>query len=272
MKNKTSILIQMHNNDSYIKELAKKNQDVNFYVHTDNKRDIFDASFFKNVFVVENRECVYWGGVSQILATLVLLKEAIKTSTSEYFHLISGECVPLISFTEMERIWKAKGDVAYIEARCDGKYFWRMTTLQLLSDSPYMRSFLGRIAGKVFRLLRRDSIYNDNNIRYGSQWFSLKRSHVEKILKFIHDNPRWIMDLKYTACCDEHFIQTIISIIDPKSIMNNNKRLIKWENGSSSPKYLSSEELYSAKSSGIYWFARKVTSETAISFINESCI
>lgn len=272
MKNKTSILIQMHNNDSYIKELVKKNKDVNFYVHTDNKRDIFDASFLKNVFVVKNRECVYWGGVSQILATLVLLKEAVETSSSDYFHLISGECIPLIDFMEMERIWKAKGDVAYIEARCDIKYSWRMTTLQLLSDSPCMRSFLGRVTGKLFRLFRRDSIYNDKNTMYGSQWFSLKRCHIEKILKFTYDNPRWIMDLKYTACSDEHFIQTIINVIDPKSIMNNNKRFIKWENGASSPKYLSMEELYNAKSSGIYWFARKVSSETAISFINESCI
>ncbi|HHG8608515.1 TPA: beta-1,6-N-acetylglucosaminyltransferase, partial [Morganella morganii] len=85
----TAVLIQTHNNAKYISTLAKRNPSVRFYVHVDNKTPLtykeIEKNNISNLYLIKNRVDVYWGGSSQLIATLRLMMEAIKDSNNKYF-------------------------------------------------------------------------------------------------------------------------------------------------------------------------------------------
>ncbi len=270
---KTAVLIQSHNNAKYICTLAIKNPQIRFYVHIDQKhQSVFDEIQKKdinNILLLHNRIKVYWGGSSQIYATLNLMKEALKEPRNIYFHLISGECYPLKDFLDIEKEWDTFPEMNYIESNKKIEYNWRLKTLVPHANTNYLRTFLGRVINKILKLFSffiTTSKIDKNYFFFGSQWFSLNRTTINKIIE-VHNASSFFFNFKYITCADEHAFQIFVRKYKIQNISNNNKRYIVFKNNSS-PIYLTENEIRNLKNSE-YWFARKVKCEMAISLLNK---
>ena len=111
-------LVMAHNQIELLKDLLKS-LDVNendIYLHIDAKSDINitdlnDVVQQAELFFTE-RISVYWGGYSQIEATLILLKEATKTEHA-YYHMLSGVDLPLKNIKQINAFYN-KSDREFI--------------------------------------------------------------------------------------------------------------------------------------------------------------
>lgn len=268
---KTAVLIQSHNNSNYICNLARIFYDVRFYIHIDKKNSI-DFNFIlesniQNIILIKDRVNVFWGGASQIYATLNLLNEAMKNPENEYFHLMSGECLPLKDFKLIEQEWSENPNINYIESHLDKKNEWRLKVRVPHSDTKYLRTFIGKAFNKILKFstyIYKSTDFDENYFYFGSQWFSINRSLAKKFID--KKNESYFRNFKNITCADEHAFQILARIEDKSTnISDNNKRFIMFKK-KSSPEYLTEKNLLNIDKNS-YWFARKVKEEILISHI-----
>ncbi|MDS0907512.1 hypothetical protein OSC03_10815 [Morganella morganii] len=271
--NSTAVLIQAHNNHKYIYELAKKNYDTYFYIHIDLKNDLsfnyLNNNKLPNIFLIKNRISVYWGGVSQINATLLLLREAHKNKNIYYFHLMSGECFPVKSFKEIETEWDNHKDDNFIESYIRPDNEWRVRTWIPFANTKYLRTIIGRITSRLLRYVSYLVTTSGNNhpVYFGSQWFSINRTLVTSIID-IDDNTLFFRNYKQTVCSDEHAFQTCVRLYNLSNIKNKNNRYINFKPKSSSPNYLTRDEIKKIIKTNNYWFIRKVNELDMLYFLH----
>jgi hypothetical protein len=277
-KFKTAVLILAHHNYEYIKQLAEKYSDVYFFVHYDYKSNIdfhiSDQVGIPNLKFIEDRVSVYWGGYSQVDATLKLITRALQNTTARYFHLISAECFPLISFSEIENEWDKSPNVNYIESRIRADNAWRVKTWMPHANTRHMRTFAGRILKLAIRAT--SSFINTSGIRsqpyYGSQWFSISRELAEKIVH-INNSTDYFKKFSRITCSDEHAFSMFVREHLGSEVSNDNRRYIKFPEGASSPSYLDIEEIlqYNNNLDVKYWFARKFKESVMLNKLKENC-
>jgi len=268
---KTAVLVQAHNNVNYILTLAKVNPEVDFFVHID-KKIIFTVSKAiqteENIYFVPDNERidVYWGDFSQVEVTLYLMNMANRFKKYDYFHLMSGECVPLKKFIEIEREW-SECDLNYMECRISKKTEWRMKTKVYHTQKKWMRKLRGKILNRTYMIIGKYfnfSEFNNNEIYFGSQWFSITKKVVLNILRL--ESESYFEKFRNTSCPDEHAFQMAAKLCEI-NMENENRRFIKFEKFSSSPTYLNKESIENLSEE--YWFVRKVNENNAIDYINE---
>ena len=260
---KTAVLIQTHKKIDHFYDLFKSNKNVIFIIHFDKKSGVlYENDFFDNlgnVVVLDDPINVYWGGFSQIEATLLLIKKAYTFKSIKFFHLISGDCLPLIPFESMEKCWGEDGNELYLEIDDKKDIYWRLNIQAPHVDTNLIRTVPGKIINRLLRVLGSRLKFTKLDVRdyaYGSQWFSFTREHTEIILENYENG--FFNSFKKIACADEHAFQILFKKLRYKSA--GNRRFIKFIKGKSSPEILSIKEICDAKERG-FWFARKVDSE-----------
>lgn len=220
-KNKHAYLILAHNNFDLLRVLVKllddKRNDI--YIHIDKKAKDFDKDFIINdikyskVFFVK-RMNVTWGGYSLIQSQLKLLKEASNNSY-KYYHFLSGVDLPLKSQDYIHNFFDENYGKEFVhfcseQFNLEGKirycvyHFFQDIIGREKGALYYLESALIKIQEKVSFLNR-----ENKHIQYcgGSQWCSL----TDECVKYILSNQEKIRKMfRYTTCCDEFFIQTII--------------------------------------------------------------
>ena len=95
---KQAFLIVAHKNFEQTKQLIEfiADEDHHVYIHIDQKNDgLFNQlkqyfQSFNTVFFLEQRMSINWGGLSQVLVTIQLLKQASNRGY-DFYHLISGQ-------------------------------------------------------------------------------------------------------------------------------------------------------------------------------------
>ncbi|MCX2792880.1 beta-1,6-N-acetylglucosaminyltransferase [Vibrio sp. Sgm 5] len=274
---KIAYLIQCHKNHDQIVNLVNSltidNDDV-FIIHIDKKskqlkRDLCTTFLnSKRVCIVKKSIDVNWSGLSQIKATLTMMNEAVRNFDFDYCCLLSGEDIPLKVNTFKDFI--SLENKSFIEFNNDNEiYKWRMATYNIFRDTKYSRNKITRFIdsglSKVQRML---GIFRDNftleEIYLGSQWFILRKDHVELLMS--KTNKNLIDKFKYTSCPDEHFFQMLFKwYIPEKEYRKFNLHYIDFDN-SSSPKYMNVDELVLARN-GFNFFARKVDEETMLRYL-----
>ncbi|WP_241570103.1 beta-1,6-N-acetylglucosaminyltransferase [Rosenbergiella collisarenosi] len=272
MPGNTAVLIQAHNNLSYILFLAEKFLGINFYVHIDSKNIEDNIKLrecnYSNIQFISNPKSVYWGGYSQVKATLKLLTLAYENPENEFFHLMSGECIPLKDFYEIEKEWHASKEKVYMEILDRPEVYWRLNVKVPYVDSNFMRKIPGKVCNRFFMMLGKlykNTAIPKENYCYGSQWFSIRREVVTLILE--ENGIGFFKNFKFISCSDEHAFQILLKSNGFECI--NNKRFIKFITGKSSPEYLNKDDLMLAKKNN-YWFARKVKYEVSKEYLSES--
>lgn len=83
----------------------------------------------------------------------------------------------------------------------------------------------------------------DFKLYKGSQWFTLNYACIHYIHQYIEANPRLVNYYERTFFSEESFFQTILLNQAALKIVNNNKRLIRWQSArSSSPDILKKQD------------------------------
>lgn len=265
---KISILILTHKNIDHIYNLAQQMPDSSFYIHVDSKADItkIKKEFInvKNIFFVENRVDIKWAGFSLVQATLNLMNYALQHDESnEYFHLISGDDVFLTDLLA----WN--DSQIYMECKESKEHRYRMRFNAPHADTQYQRSIFGKLLTQGYKFLDK-LVPTAEKFYFGSQWFSIRREQLQKILNSIS-----IEDMDFfrkKLCPDEHFFQYLViknSLLANISPLGNKRFIIfdaNYQRGSS-PIFLTTKHLLQAKSEQ-YWFARKVEQKVMYEFYN----
>lgn len=277
---KIAYLIQCHKNFEQIKlllEVLKLTKVDYVVIHVDAKnkklREHLNSFYYDvpNVKVLDEPIYVHWSGVSQIYATLKMIKFLYMHSIEfDYCSLLSGEDV-VLNVDKLKKYLSLNKGKSFLEFRQDrAKYVWRINRFNLFRDNIFSQNFICRGISSIiirfqllFRIKRNN--FKENDIYLGSQWFTISKTHMDVINDFLDED--FIKRFKFTSCCDEHFFQTLFKkLIDEKYYEKFNLRYLTFSGNSNSPEYLSLNQLKDISLMNDVFFARKVSYETLLKY------
>jgi len=248
---------------------------VTFFVHIDAKA-AFDPSYFEDklpafadIYFIEDRNAINWGGFYMTETTLQLLKTCCSVRFFDYISLLSGQDYPLQppkaieaflsqgsvygkNFLEYNSLpypnWPGNGGMHRFE------YYWLMDDLDYESN---MRFLLQQQRDQtVSRKLPLGLIPYG-----GSQWFTITHEAALYLNAFVERHPELLDFFRYTFISDELMIPTLL-MNSPftGSIVNDNLRHIDWTSPTGkNPKYFMEAD-YDALMASNKLFSRKFDS------------
>lgn len=294
---KHAFLIIAHNNWQQLKRLMSmldcENHDI--YLHIDRKSSDFVAEHFEKFLKhsklhIFQEYKVYWGGFSQVETELLLLERAAK-GKYDYYHIISGADLPLVTMSEFDNFFeKNKGFefVAYDENKLKNNPEISRRTKYYHFLQNYRRRYKIKALNGLFTFLERCLLVTqivlhvdrmkhvDWKIHYGSNWVSITHSLTLEILK----HKKKIAEIfSYTNCADELFVQTVAyncgfynKVYKGMPLESANCRFIDWERGGNGNPYTFRTEDYEMlKQQKGYLFARKFSELIDYEVIEKLC-
>lgn len=248
------------------------------FIHVDAKASIAHLVHTgASVRLVPNPSSVVWGGWTQVEATLKLLDAARRTRKHyRYFHLLSGQCMPLLSHAALD----ARLDAAAAEER------------QLIECEPLPRDIWNNYDGGVHRVgvyypsfivskyeklhadffwpytyawkrfgLRRPMMKKYAPFYGGAQWFSLTEPCVDELFRAMAAAPGLTRFFRHAFCSDELFFPTFLARTPYREKAAGNARYLCWGKTSDcSPTTLTRADWAAAQASGCL-FGRKFSFE-----------
>lgn len=218
-----AILIIMHSDSEVTKKMmvSLDSEEIDFYIHLDKKTDLPD-NFMTNIVRRSKLHILHdinvrWGHSSQLDVTLLLVKTAMETDQYDYYHLISGVDLNLMSLDYFLDFFKSKYPQNFIDfenvselpaERLDRvKYFYPSLNFAL---PRIVQRILISLTPKIERVLGIDRISTINDIKFqsGSQWFSITADFVNVVLAVA---PKYRQLFESSRASDEMFIQTIFA-------------------------------------------------------------
>ncbi|CAI6000820.1 unnamed protein product [Closterium sp. NIES-64] len=191
------------------------------YVHASNTSFAFPAdspAIFKNSLIPGGE--VRWGGISMVDAERRLLTAALQDPDNQHFALLSESCIPLWSFDFVHQ-YVASTSVSFVDSYPD----------------PYNATFR-RYIPHIFKPL-----VGAQDYRKGNQWFALQRRHAELV---VQDTQHYAVHNRSCAfrfqwgkvcCADEHYIQTMLHMQDPKGISHYPTTFADWSANEWHPRF-----------------------------------
>ena len=279
---KHAYLIMAHKDDytfySLIKMIDSANN--NIFIHMDSKNKNFDKDYLEKIvkksscFFIE-RTNVTWGGYSQINAELLLLKCAVNAERHSYYHLLSGQDLPIKSQDYIERFFKVHDGIEFIGFDNNKfQYYDRVRYFYPLQE------FVGRnnnIVTKGIKYVQKYlGVQRNRGICFqkGANWFSI----TDSLAKYVISKEKWIARTFHsTVCCDEIFLQTLVinsDFLQHLASQNFNDsqemimRLIDWRRGS--PYIFRSDDIEQIRQSKML-FARKFSDAVDRDIIDKIC-
>lgn len=273
---KKAYCIITHKNTQILRELVHSSKD-NIYLYIDGKVDlnIFDEYMnLKNVEFVENRKEIKWGHISQVEATIQLLKEASKEHF-DYLFLLSGDCLPIKS-NEMidEFLIKNYGkefiarDINMLQEKIDERVRYNYLELAYIKNKKLTVKLILKLH-QIFNKLgffRNKEFKNLPKLYKGTNWFGITKELTGYILEYLSKNPKYLNSFKSSICADEIFFHTIVynskfkgNIYEPKDKSNicfGALRYIDWKTGPDYPRTLDESDFVKMKNTECI-FARK---------------
>jgi len=212
---KVAILIMAHHQPSHLAKLIEAlNCDwAYFFIHVDKKVDV--AEFIKmapkssNIKFLDTaqRVKVYWGGYSQVKATLNLLNMALHSGEHfDRFCLLSGSDFPIKNINHIKSVFDTKKEFIRIDRRLgdfDSNTHYNFVRYLYFMDTPFLQRFgwSGKIPRKAYKKI---------NLYHGAQWWSLTSECVDYIMKFLKKNRDYTFFHHWTRAPDEIFFNSIV--------------------------------------------------------------
>lgn len=270
MKSKHAYLIIAHNEFNILKILLSMLDDErnDIYLHFDKKVVNINWDEFQTqksqLIILDKRVDVRWGDLSQIKVELLLFETAYNSGEYLYFHLLSGVDLPI----------KTQDYIHHFFDVNNGREFVGYSPLTMTSRVLKYHLFTRYLkqSNIITRIIRhfcfsiQDCLYyqrkEDITFYRGCNWVSITPNLVSVILK----RKEFILKrFKYTYCCDEFFIHSILQDSVLKDNIYNSEdefigcmRLIDWDRGS--PYVWKNEDFQELKNS-VKLFARKFCTE-----------
>ena len=242
---KHAYLILAHKDDytfySLLRMLDYEKNDI--FIHMDAKNSSFDEDNVKRIInessvFFSNRTSVSWGGYSLINAELTILKCALSHGKYLYYHLLSGQDLPIKSQEYIHNFFEAHQGTEFVRFESNVfRYPERINYYYFLQDALGRKKSLLAKGLKALQMVF--GIHRNKNIEFqkGAQWFSI----TDNLANYVVSKEKWIKKVfSYTTCCDEVFLQTLIinsefkrklvklDFDDDSSMF---MRLIDWERG-----------------------------------------
>lgn len=226
---KIAYLLICHMDPQFVKRTAKKlvNNKNHVFIHVDKKEDISQYLFnHSNIHFCENRVVNTWGGWNSVVATINLIKDAIKINKFDRYVLLQGQDYPLYSNNYIEKFFLKYSDLEFCKA-------YNLTHTPDIKDAMKIRGywFLDKPRSTITKVLRYPIkkvclILNKRCIKYRkgyykqdkhiyeiysgwAQW-ALTKECVKYILDFYNNNNRFNLYFKYSFPPDEIYFHTII--------------------------------------------------------------
>jgi hypothetical protein len=216
-------LLLVHSDPTHVKRLLRLLLSVGrCVVHVDVK---VEESAFKiedpNVFYVEERIDVRWGGISQVNGTLILMRTALslfQAADVSHFVLLSGSCYPVRALEEFRSFSQLNWSTNFIKTiplastrklNQRTRHFWFYEDLPVdsrkLSLTRILRGLL-QFAGK----LGRRSFALIPEWHFGSQWWALTPGAVSYLATYPYETPVKQF-LRYSKAPDEIYFHTLMA-------------------------------------------------------------
>ena len=254
---KHAALITAYKNFSYLEALVKKlSPHFSVYIHIDKSSTEIDAQ--KMTYLEETYGCrcfakyvCCWAGFNNLLAYVELLRIA-HANHHEYYHILSGEDLPVRTYAEIEQFFQGN-DKIYISFHQAKDALWEERYYIFVNKDPHKRLYatLNKLSIGVQKLIgiRRTRIGSETQMYKGYIFGSLPHDAVAYVVQYVDANPAFMKDLATTFISEEFFLQTILGNSPYKDRIAHNclRYSVGQETGEGGSKCASSEE--SAESS-----------------------
>lgn len=273
---KIAYIVQCHRNPKQLNllfyQLLKQNCDV--YVHIDKKVTDIDSLIIShpNLFVLpfNKRVKVGWGGISQVEASLQLIKCVVESHRQyDYVWLISGQDFPIQTQSHIIDFLKDNIGKCFID--CDSTETKRYVRLLKRNEVMHSEWISGKgtfqkivrnvwyiVSGgrcHTFKLFKRR--LNSDKFYFGSSWWCLPFECCKEMLAYLQEDTKFYHFFRHCHCPDESFFQTLL--MNHTSFKNKVERklvYVDWTGCENSPRTLTESD-YSKIIGGGYMFARK---------------
>lgn len=253
------------------------------YVHMDIKNKQFDEDDCKKLIkksgiYFTKRTSVTWGGYSQINSELVLLQTATARRKYNYYHLLSGQDLPIKANNEIMNFFKKHQGAEFVAFDketfdCDDRVRYFYPLQEMVGRNR--RSILGRISSAMTLFQKIAHLKRNAEIQFqkGPNWFSI----TDDLARYVIKRKEWIKKVFHDSiCCDEIFLQTIVinsmfadRIYQYASTENTEEaamRLVDWKRGGP---YVFKNEDYSELLNSNMIFARKFDCQADNNIVNK---
>ena len=279
-----AVLILAHKDIGQVLELSESLAPYfKVFVHLDAKCPISSEEiglFHKRDIQVLQQYSVNWGAWSICEVMLLLLEEAIKDPSIEYFHFISGQDFPVIHPKEIYRFYKNKDSIFMKYESVEGvkktgepllwwqKYYYDYDKIKRQSYFGILFHRFTLLVQTIKRANKFKDLKIDLPIYQGSQWLDLPRYAVEYVLDYLQKNENVKKMLQTGFCSDEFMFQTVLCNSPyHEKIINNNHRFITLTPQHGSVPAILDERNYEDIISSDAHFARKIDSNISRTLI-----
>lgn len=247
----------------------------NIYIHIDKKSDISvetvrDETSHK--VTILKKYAVYWGGYSQLISILELIKIAKSSCESEYMILMSGQDMPIVSWRQISQFLDENPDRSFIDCfeipddrwnYLGGmgrlRWYWFMDYVSRMRGIQRFQNFSHRIFEKynISRKLKAGWRFFG-----GSDWWILPSS-VASYCQSVFENDGTVRTMfKHSFIPTEMYFQTVImNSRYSKSIYGSSLRYTHWGSRESSHPAVITTSMIEDIDSSSCLFARKFDTE-----------
>lgn len=282
-----AFLIQCHASPQLVGLLIDRLRAPNhfFFIHVDGKtKNYEDFLEFKSerVFFASKRFKVNWGAEEQISLTLELLKLASQCEADfEYYHLISGQDLPIVSNKAFDDFFDmaSKQESSFMELDevtniNDRFMLFHCNKFWNVRKSTFGKFWEKRVVNWQRKVSHYISLRPKSHLHpfKGNNWWSLNRKVVDYIMLYCNQHPEYIKRFRFTSCCDEVFFHTIVFNSPLRSsIVLDDLRYVDWTasyEGEPLPRVLKESD-YSKITNSEKLFMRKIDLTRSSSLINK---
>lgn len=272
---KHAFLVMAHKDDEVLHTLMRVLDDErnDIFIHMDAKSGWEEnrllASVSKAGIFLVPRIRVTWGGYSQIACELSLLNSAVSKGHYSYYHLLSGQDLPIKSQDQIHSFFDSCGNKEFIRfenhnrdyrRRIGGHVIWN--TFGISKSQVFLRKMDGLLSS-LLQCFRKPA--RDLELMKGDNWFSI----TDGLARYLVKNASSIRSVFWDSMCgDEIFLQTEVwdagsrfRYFRAPGDQSNDAimRLIDW-GADESPRVLGIADLDRIRNSRMM-FARKFDSE-----------
>lgn len=258
---KTAIIIQAHKNPRQVARLcgALRHPDFDLFLNLDAKSDL--ETFrreIQDVTWIEKRIPIYWGGFSQVRATLNALEQVLDAPQKyDFVMLASGQDYPIVLMSEIARQLNqnpGRQFMNYRKIEDDNpvrKWFQRHHVELRSTQRSNRINHLIRKCLPPLRNLPFAAVYK------GSQWWTLSVECARYVVERARNDQRIMRIFNRTHCSDESFFHTLIFDSEfAQTVVPSNRRYIKWVDRRPHPEILTVDD-YDSIVATDNWIARK---------------
>ena len=257
MSNRIAYIMQAHKNVEQINLLIDKliDENVDVYLHVDKKavniREKITQRDNLYILSLEDSVNVQWGDITQVQATLALLKEVFKVNKIyKFVYLISGQCFP-IKTKEQRTLFFENADKHDCFVECyQSKVFDKRSDIKY-NSFLLKNKFLSRVFKKLYIYLTGGKSHTFKIFKrtrpveqfyHGSSWWCLPYGFAKIIFDKVSEENVWLEFFSKSVCPDESFFQTLLVKFCTNANICKLTTYVDWNEGQRNPKILTMDD------------------------------